>query len=207
MSNATFTWNGKSHSLLSETTAMACHSFALLAGSSCPGAVANSERDICTGCYAQIGMYAQNSVEAAQAARFAWTMWMIANDPAAWVDIMVHAIKATGEKYFRWHDSGDIQGLWHLQNIVEVARRLPDVRFWIPTRENRVVREYLRDYGNFPTNLIVRVSAAMIGGKPIVSFPHTSTVVSDGSHTCPAYRQAGMCGDCRACWSTESHSR
>lgn len=150
---------------------------------------------VCSKCYALKGRYVFANVLAAQQRRFDSLRH------PEWVDAMVYLISHSGTDCFRWHDSGDIQGLWHLQNIVAIANRLPDVRFWIPTRENRVVREYLRDYGNFPTNLIVRVSAAMIGGKPIVSFPHTSTVVTDGSHTCPAYKQSGMCGDCRACWS------
>ena len=38
-------------------------------------------------------------------------------------------------KYFRWHDSGDVQDLDHLRRIYEVCKLTPDVQHWMPTRE------------------------------------------------------------------------
>ena len=49
-----------------------------------------------------------------------------------------------------------------LFRIVEIAERLPNVCFWLPTREKAVVLCYLREFGAFPSNLTVRLSAAMI---------------------------------------------
>ena len=88
-------------------------------------------------------------------------------------------------------------------NISLIAQRLPDFIFWLPTREKKIVNEYRRLYGDFPDNLIVRISAAMIDGKPPVTDLCTSTVHKDKDpvgFACPARTQGNQCGSCRACW-------
>jgi hypothetical protein len=84
-------------------------------------------------------------------------------------------------------------------DFATVARHVPDVLFWEPTREIETVREALRRIGVFPPNLVVRVSAAMVDGKPSRGFARTSTVVTEGE-TCPSRDQGGVCGSCRDCW-------
>ena len=162
----------------------------------CPvGAVlVKIQGSVCSGCYALKGRYVFPNVLNAQQKRLDSL-----KDPR-WVEALVYMITRRNCDYFRWHDSGDIQGLWHLENIVEVARRCPDTKFWIPTRETKVVKQYLQQHGAFPSNLVVRVSGAMIDGPPPPSFPNTSTVTTSGAPTCPAYQQGGVCGACRACW-------
>jgi hypothetical protein len=180
---------------LSNPSKMPGHAYGIPAKHCIVGsALAKVKGSVCASCYALKGRYVFPNVQAAQQRRFDSL-----RDPR-WVDAMVFLISRSKDKFFRWHDSGDIQGLWHLENIVAVANRCPDVKFWMPTRENAMIREYLAKHGNFPPNLVVRVSSAMIGGQPLSSFPNTSTVVTDGSQTCPAYKQGGVCGDCRACW-------
>lgn len=52
-----------------------------------------------------------------------------------------------------------------------------------------------------PSNLVVRMSGAMIDGAAPSNFPNTSTVVKlKDMATCPAYTQGGVCGTCRNCW-------
>lgn len=165
----------------------------------CPiGAVlVKLQGSVCSGCYALKGRYVFPNVLGAQQKRLDSL-----KDPR-WVDALVYMITRRNCDYFRWHDSGDIQGLWHLENIVEVARQCPDTKFWIPTRETKVVKQYLQQHGAFPPNLVVRVSGAMIDGPPPPGFTNTSTVTTSGSPTCPAYRQGGVCGACRACWDPQ----
>ena len=118
-----------------------------------------------------------------------------------WVDAMTRLIKDR-VKWFRWHDAGDIQSMEHLQAISTIALRCPATHFWLPTKENGIVRRYLATNGPFPVNIVVRVSGAMVDGAP-PAFDHTSTVHKDGAahgFTCPAPSQGGNCGDCRACW-------
>lgn len=166
-------------------------------------AVKNS---VCEGCYAMVGNYRNPSVKIAHKRRYAGLTH------PKWVDAMVHLIGTRcgklGVPFFRWHDSGDIQSLAHLERIVEVCRRLPDIQFWIPTRERATVLEYL-EADSFPENLTVRLSATLLDQFP-TNVPQgcsASMVRSDESpvadtYTCPAPKQDGHCGDCRACWGS-----
>jgi hypothetical protein len=108
-----------------------------------------------------------------------------------------------GQRYFRWHDSGDLIDVAHLRLIVDIAARLPRVKFWLPTRECKVVNDYLRHYKGFPGNLTVRISAHMIDGPP----PAVSLPTSGVHHyrepygvACRCQTRGGSCGRCRKCW-------
>ena len=151
---------------------------------------------ICSKCYAGRGHYARPVVQEALQRR------LDALYHPKWVDNMVRGIN--GANYFRWQDSGDVQDMTHLKNIVEVCDRTPETKHWLPTHETGLVLKYLRDHGEFPSNVCVRLSAVMIDG-PEPTFPNTSTVTSKGDHTCPAYVEDGdpYCGDCRKCWDHE----
>jgi hypothetical protein len=160
------------------------------------------EGSVCHGCYALKANYQYPSVKAAHAKRAAGL------DHPFWVDAMVLLIERSGADVFRWHDSGDIQSLQHLSNIVAIAERLPSVRFWLPTREKAIVRDFQRSHGAFPPNLCVRVSAAMVDGAPPAGFANVSAVTSTQTfqgHACPAPQQGNKCLDCRACWEQSVH--
>ena len=150
---------------------------------------------VCADCYALKGRYMFSNVQQAQERRFQSLRHPL------WVQAIVWTLKKRKCDYFRWHDSGDLQGMWHLVNIVEVANLCPDTKFWLPTRENALVSQYLSTMGSFPKNLVVRMSGAMIDGYAPIKFVNTSTVVSKSADaTCPAYQQGGKCGSCRSCW-------
>jgi hypothetical protein len=138
-----------------------------------------------------------------------------------WVDAMVRQISnycVDDDAFFRWHDSGDLQGLWHLENIVEVCRRTPAVHHWLPTREYELVSQFIASGKTIPDNLVIRLSAHMIDADPVVpqeiNFLPTSTVSSvpqallgvqivegKGSVECRAVEaRDNKCGPCRACW-------
>ena len=112
---------------------------------------------VCEGCYATRANYQHPSVKIAHARRLAGLRH------PRWVEAMVTLIQnrvSDTDPYFRWHDSGDLQGEWHLANICEVARQTPTVRHWLPTREKALVKRYLRAGGVIPGNLTVRVSGS-----------------------------------------------
>ncbi len=123
---------------------------------------------------------------------------------SGWVDWMVSLIgRKEKSGFFRWHDSGDLQSMEHLKNIIEamVADRLPKTLFWLPTREVGLMRQFIRLNGPqaIPENLTIRVSATMVGGDAVsIDGCHTSRVDTHG--TCPAPKQGNQCVDCRACW-------
>ncbi len=126
------------------------------------------------------------------------------SDPM-WVDAMTIAINGTESSgYFRWHDSGDLQSLEHLTKIVQIAKNLPNIDFWLPTREYSIVAEYVKQNGAFPDNLTVRLSAYMIDGQPPVGLAKrlglTTSGVSTSGFTCPSSSQGNKCLSCRACW-------
>ena len=114
-----------------------------------------------------------------------------------WVEAMVTQIKKM--KFFRWHDAGDVQSADHMEKILEVARQTPDTKHWLPTQE----RPYLPDPEVVPDNMIIRLSAAKIDGSFGKAWTHGSSVVTDGSETCPSAKQGNQCLDCRACWSKD----
>jgi len=144
---------------------------------------------VCAGCYALKGRYRFNNVKQALERR------ATSLKHPGWVDAMVSLIM--GHKYFRWHDSGDIQSVEHLKKIFEVCKRTPSTKHWMPTREARFLR--LMDPDIIPSNLIIRMSSHMIDQGPVKFWPWTSTV-SSSTKTCPALDQGNSCRDCRACW-------
>jgi hypothetical protein len=151
---------------------------------------------VCEKCYASRGNYLYPGVQKSLANRLA------SITHPQWIDAIVYLITDSSCSHFRWHDSGDLQDEHHLEKICEVARRLPGVQFWLPTKEKALVKRYARSRP-FPQNLLVRVSAAMIDGVA-PDMPHTSIVVKHATrlgHDCPAPRQGNKCGACRACWS------
>ena len=161
------------------------------------------ENSTCYECYAMAGRYVFRNVQDALDRR----MDKLLNNPK-WVDAMVFLLLhyCTKSKVFRWHDSGDIQSIDHLQKIVEIAKRTSDIQHWLPTREVGIVKQYLKEFGEFPNNLVVRISATMINGLPHKFHRHTSTVSTakefDLGWTCPASKQGNKCDTCRACWDS-----
>lgn len=155
----------------------------------------------CFNCYALKGRYIWSNVKKATSKRLSSL-----NDPQ-WVEAMVTQIAATGDSYFRWHDSGDIQSVEHLIKIVEVCGQLPKVKFWMPTREYLMVQEFMKTH-KIPSNLVIRLSAHKINSAPPSGFGlPTSTVHSKGSEVygveCKAYTRENFCGKCRKCWDGE----
>ena len=147
---------------------------------------------VCYDCYALKGCYEFKVVQQAQYRRLA-----AIKDPQ-WVEAMAHLINSKRPRVFRWHDSGDVQDLEHLQKIYEVCRLTPSKRHWMPTRE-AWIKDHLQDK---PANLVIRLSSPMVDQGPVSSWPNTSTVVTSGA-SCPAPKQNNECGTCRNCWNPE----
>ena len=147
---------------------------------------------VCYDCYALKGCYVFKVVQDAQYRRLA------AIKHPDWVQAMAHLINSKKPDVFRWHDSGDVQDLDHLNKIFEVCKLTPNKRHWMPTRE-----AWSKDHmHNAPENLVVRFSSPMIDQGPVNSWPNTSTVVTSGA-TCPSAQQGNECLDCRNCWNKD----
>ena len=148
------------------------------------------EGSTCHKCYAMKGCYVFPVVQAAQYRRLDSIQ-----DPR-WVDAMAMLINSKKSKWFRWHDSGDVQDEEHLLKIFAVAKLTPETRHWLPTREAWTAK-YL---SAVPDNLTLRFSMPMVDQPASGSWRNTSTVVSGEGRTCPAPDQNNECKDCRACW-------
>jgi len=128
-------------------------------------------------------------------------------DDPLWVDAMVVSIGT--DAYFRWHDSGDIQNIEHLEKIAAVARATPNCMHWLPTREYGIVSAFTAQY-DVPDNLIIRLSA-MFTDRPVVvpkTLQNVAGVAVSNVHSkkaigtqCNAPKQNGECRTCRACWN------
>ncbi len=153
---------------------------------------------VCSFCYACKGHYVMYK-------RIRDNQWERLNqfnaDPDLWVKSMVRALD--NQRWFRWFDSGDLQSTLMLSKIVEVCDQTPWVQHWLSTRERKIVRDSLKT-DNFPPNLVVRISANYPDKpvKPItgcaIGLVHRSKPPM--AYECPAPKQGGQCGECRACW-------
>ena len=165
--------------------------------------LAKVKGSVCYNCYALKGRYMFNNTQDALERRYsAW-----ANDREKWVDAMIYImhnkqhIVNTG--HFRFFDSGDIQGADMLDDINTVAWASPTIRFWLPTKEYKLVKDYDKEIA---PNLVIRVSAPSVD-KEFSGYTHISTVYNkDNIDTakgvvCPASNQGNQCGSCRACWN------
>jgi hypothetical protein len=77
---------------------------------------------VCFDCYALKGCYVFKVVQDAQYRRL-----HAIKDPQ-WTAAMTHLINSKKPDVFRWHDSGDVQDLDHLNKIYEVCRATPSAR-------------------------------------------------------------------------------
>jgi len=86
---------------------------------------------VCSGCYAMKGRYRFKNVKDALNRR------LNSLTHPQWVEAMTTLVTWYSRKvpWFRWHDSGDLQGPDHLKNIFEVCNATPAVKHWMPTRE------------------------------------------------------------------------
>lgn len=186
---------------LSSPSKMPCHGFSITAKACITGQkLRNVIGSICSKCYALKGRYGFPNVQKALETRLAN---LFHPDWVAAMSTLIHKKEKSG--YFRWHDSGDLQSVLHLRNIVEVCMRTPNIQHWLPTREFSIVSEYVEEFGPLPKNLTVRLSALMFDGPAPVAVAKrlglTTSGASKQDFSCPASKQDNKCGECRACWN------
>ena len=153
----------------------------------------NVKGSTCSGCYALKGNYIRfPAVQKAMERRAA----SLVHD--SWIPAMVAQIKR--HRWFRWHDSGDLQSVQHLKNIFEVCKLTPDTRHWLPTREARFIN--LMDPDVVPKNLKIVLSDHMNNQRVTPTWwPYTSGVTTEPKQvSCPSSKQGNKCLDCRKCW-------
>ena len=102
-------------------------------------------------------------------------------------------------KFFRWHVSGEITSKSYFAEMVEIAKKHPDWRFWTYTKVYWIVNQYCDEYGRdaIPENLTVMFS--VWNGVPCnnpYNFPEFLCImdgmaIPEGATKCP--------GNCDVC--------
>lgn len=162
------------------------------------GKLRKIENSVCSKCYALRGNYVFENVKNAHARRLEGLY-----NPlfvSAFVTVLTKLYKGEGaENRFRWHDAGDLQGIWHLHKIFEIAERLPQIRFYLPTKEKGILNRNKRP---IPANLFIKLSSPMIGSIALHEKFDVTTAGYDGPEVkhCPAAQQDNKCGSCDSCW-------
>jgi hypothetical protein len=168
--------------------------------------LAKVEGSVCNKCYALKGRYMFPMVQNALEKRY----WRWSSNREKWTNAMIYImhnkkhIINTG--FFRWFDSGDIQGEAMLSDMNTIAWSSPHIRFWLPTKEYNLVKEYKQNNDIAP-NLIIRVSNPSVNSNTLTDHEHISTVYSKDmlenseGYICPSSKQGNKCGECRMCWS------
>lgn len=200
---------------LSSPSKMPCSGYSITAFSCKIGALLNKVKgSVCYDCYALKGRYIFPNVQNALQFR------LNSIQHSMWVEAMTLQIALfnKGDKgYFRWHDSGDLQDVDHLCKIIAIAEYLPNTKFWLPTREYKIVNDWVQDnmiddlFKSIPNNLTIRFSAHMIDSYKEVKNKQINSIVITSedkakefnANICEATKKESShkCEDCRACWN------
>ena len=160
------------------------------------------KNSVCASCYATKGNFHYPSVKASHQYHL-----KSLDNGFQWVLGMAYQIIKTQTKYFRFHASGDLQSVDHAIQIINLAKLTPSCKYWIPTRETKILKDLKEQNISIPKNCVFRVSAPLIDGfLNSKVFKNTSAVISNKDKArnkdknCPSLSQGGQCLDCRNCW-------
>ena len=104
---------------------------------------------VCANCYAfERGRYRFQNVIDAQYKRFR------SLTHPDWVEAMAAQINSKKVKFFRWHDSGDVQNLDHLRRIYAVCRLTPSVKHWMQPGKHG------------PRTILLKLLTILLSGSP-----------------------------------------
>ncbi len=198
---------------LSTPTKMPCFSYNLPAYACITGSeLAKIEGTTCNKCYANKGWYNMPWV------RDKMTYRLFSINHPMWTESMIYLIQYLNQPFFRWHDSGDLQSIEHLDRICQVAwgtyfpeDKLVNTKYWLPTSEWGMVEKYVADMRMLiPPNLKIVLSGKKIDDRPPVELAKRLGVyvsmVSSKTRTCPAPDQLNKCQGCRKCWDDDVFS-
>ena len=188
---------------LSNPSKMPAYAWGISAKQCITGSIlAEKDGTICNKCYALGGHYLFPVVINAHKKR------LDAITKPEWVDYMAELLTLKYKRldksrlFHRWFDSGDIQSYEHLMKIFEVCELTPHIKYWLATREYKIITQIKEE--DVPKNLCLRISAILVDGSIPKFWQWTSGVHKDKpaiGRECPAYKQDGECGSCRSCWS------
>lgn len=107
-----------------------------------------------TACYACGGFYQMPDNMRRYAENLAF---FLKHDSETFVDMFCEMLKANGNELFRYFTIGDIVNSRFFACMAEIARRMPDVKFWSYTKKYNIINKWCNVNGieNFPENLTI----------------------------------------------------
>lgn len=178
--------------------------------------LAQNEGTVCSGCYALKGNYIWDNVKSAQERRLRGMESPDFVEAFALVLTQLHSKTrkrrddGRTENRFRWLDAGDLQSVEMLEKINKIAALTPQIDHWLPTREVGIVNTFLEQGNEFAPNLVVRISATLVGELPKKRFAGLPVATvgceeAPEAHNCRALvEQGNRCLDCDRCWRVEA---
>lgn len=184
--------------LLSQTSKMPGPSIGLPAGTTC---------QLCkVPCYAKKGRYLFHTEGMME--RYRHILDLMSKGSGILAMVLTEEIRQATrkKKYFRIHDSGDFFSPEYVKEWILIAKNLPDVRFWAPTKAWQVpeILAELLELAKLPNVTIRPSSVGMDEEPPTIKGLDAGSGVKDKSNpngfVCPSSQQDGKCAECRHCW-------
>lgn len=128
---------------------------------------------------------------------------VLQNDPVEYFNQVKKA--CAGQRFFRWHVSGDIPNMSYFENMVRLAKELPHTTFLCFTKKYDLVNWYLR-FDVIPDNLKVIFSEwhGMIMENPH-NMPTSRVIFKGETEPDDAFICPGNCLECAinsvGCWA------
>ena len=163
----------------------------------------------CSKCYADNrGFYAMPDTQRVREEN----LKIIKENMEVFIFFMIGKLNRKKNKEFRWFDSGDIFSIEFLKALIEVCKKTPNTTHWIPTTTwNYPNKEFLSLLQVLQALPNVRLRASNVGSIPTLPkglYPLQSVVVKEIKEKstkelfyCPASKQKGKCGNCKACYN------
>ena len=133
------------------------------------------------------------------------------NDPKNFIEVFIKVMRRKKNKsLFRWHSSGELIDQNHLNDLIYIAKELPNTHFLIFTKQ------YFLDYSEKPNNFEVIYSAwpgldipkhilnkriAFMVDKEGIETRH----VNSNTYVCPGITKKVHCDSCKLCWKSNKN--
>lgn len=161
-------------------------------------------------CYCNKGCQQYSSCQGAY-----WRNWRLYNeDPKDFFEQVVYKLKHNPLPIMRWFDSGDIPDADFFNGMIEVANKLPNIKFMTFTKKYWIVNDFIKDGGHIPDNFNILFSAwdknwvvdnPYNFGIAYVDFKNSALNpdIPNNAYLCPCANKEDKitCSMCQACWN------
>jgi hypothetical protein len=162
--------------------------------------LAKKSKNICSKCYARNMTNFRSNIHLSWSRNY--DKWLNMNSEKEWIESMIYQINYACNKmntnYFRIFVGGDYQNKEMINSFIKIAKKMPHIFFWAPSKEYQLLKNIKR----VPKNMIIRVSNPLINPRYTHSgHKNTSTSFTKNSHIKLGLVCEEDCKKCGyACW-------